>query len=387
VPERDKEELNISIQTINVVRAKITALAFIIIEIVLLTISVAMRNDEFLQKPYIYYNGMYLLMVIIMTIHLIVYTRLAKNVKENCSCILYSGVIFTSFILIWSAGISLIDQMSGGQIILYLIAVIAVAVTPLYHPIILFSIYFVVHLMFIILLPHLAQPDNHLFGNYINSTSTVLISLAISYMRYRNQVKNFYITKKIQEQNDELKRVNRELEEANKKLEKLTQTDALTGIFNRFMFDQIIIKDWKRCKDNKTCISLIMVDIDFFKAFNDNYGHQAGDSCIRRVAEVLSECSGHYSDYVVRYGGEEFAVILPSLEKETATELAEEMRIRVENMKIRHEYSSVSNYVTISLGVYTVVPSENNSIDEFIRIADTALYAAKNEERNKVVMA
>jgi diguanylate cyclase (GGDEF)-like protein len=131
-------------------------------------------------------------------------------------------------------------------------------------------------------------------------------------------------------------------------------------------------------------LSLIMADIDFFKPFNDNYGHQAGDDSLKLVAAALAECAKKYTDAVIRYGGEEFTVILSHIEKERAAELAEEIRRNVENLKIPHDYSAISKYLTISLGVYTVIPSDELSMDEFIRKADKALYMAKSEERNKV---
>lgn len=206
-------------------------------------------------------------------------------------------------------------------------------------------------------------------------------------MRYKNRAEDFVNRKKLKETTNELKRLNKELEEANHKLEILSQTDGLTGIYNRSMFDKILKKEWKRCKKHQKPIALIMIDIDFFKSFNDNYGHQAGDICLKQVAEVLSECTERMNDFVVRYGGEEFAIILLDMDKESALELAHKMRNSVENMNIQHDYSSVSDYVTISLGVYAVVPDEKLTIEEFIRNADMALYKAKNTNRNRVVVA
>jgi diguanylate cyclase (GGDEF)-like protein len=129
-----------------------------------------------------------------------------------------------------------------------------------------------------------------------------------------------------------------------------------------------------------------MIDIDFFKAFNDNYGHQTGDDCIRLVAEVLSACAKRSSDVVTRYGGEEFAIILPHMENENALELAEKMRIMVEELAIPHAYSCISEYATISLGVNTIIPSDKSSVEEYIRTADKALYEAK-KSRNNIVVA
>ena len=176
-------------------------------------------------------------------------------------------------------------------------------------------------------------------------------------------------------------RINKELERANHKLEILSQTDGLTGVFNRFMFEMRIQDEWNRCKRHSIPLSLIMVDIDAFKSFNDNYGHQAGDNCIRQIAEVLSACAKRSSDTVARYGGEEFVIVLPHTEKENALQLAEQMRKKAEIMAIPHLQSGISDYITISLGVNTIIPSDESTIEKFISDTDKALYKAK-ERRN-----
>jgi diguanylate cyclase (GGDEF)-like protein len=291
-----------------------------------------------------------------------------------------AAVSFISFILIWCAGISLLDQLSYGQIIVYVVAIISIAVTPLFKPVTLFTVYLTIHALFLAFMLYFQKSSEILFGNFLNSTTILIISWVISCMRYKNRVEDFNNRKIIQEKSDELKRVNKELE-------RLSQTDSLTGIFNRSVFDKTIKTEWDRCKRYFTPLSLIMIDIDFFKAFNDNYGHQAGDECIKQVAGLLSDCAKRSSDIVARYGGEEFAIKLPQIEKENALELAEKMRSRVEKLNILHAYSSISDYVTISLGVYTVTPSDKLSIEEFIRTADKALYDAKKDNRNSIVVA
>jgi len=129
-----------------------------------------------------------------------------------------------------------------------------------------------------------------------------------------------------------------------------------------------------------------MVDIDFFKEFNDNYGHQAGDCCIKLVADVLTAYAKRSSDKVARYGGDEFVALLPHTDKEYALNLAEQMRKGVEEKSVPHLYSSVSDHVTISLGINTIIPSDESSIDEFINNTDKALYMAK-KRRNCSVFA
>lgn len=379
VPDKYKKEFDISINKINISRAKVTSIAFIVLEIMQLVASFFVKNESFLKQP-VCYETMYVLMIVVMVVFLLIFLKLGNNISENGTSIMVVGVSFTSFILVWCAGISLLDQLSYGQIIVYTVAIISIAVTPFFKPITLLLIYSTIHTSFLVFMLHFQKSSEILFGNYINSTTFLIISWVISCMRYKNRVEDFNNEKIIQEKSEELEKLNRELE-------KLSQTDSLTGIFNRSMFDRTIKTEWDRCKRHFTALSLIMIDIDFFKAFNDNYGHQAGDNCIRRVAGVLSKCVKRSSDMVTRYGGEEFAIILPHIEKENALELAQKMRSEVEALNILHAYSSISEYVTISLGVYTVIPSDKLSIEEFIEATDKALYEAKKENRNSIVVA
>jgi diguanylate cyclase (GGDEF)-like protein len=381
VPERYKSEFNIDVNRINVARAIVTSKTFIFIETILLVVSLITKKQESLKVPNIYYEAMYIIMLIVMAVFLAVFIKLEKNIPEKWTNIQIAGTSFGVFILLWCAGISLLDQLSyGGQVIVYVVAVVSIAVTPFYKPVILLVIYSVAHILFLVLMPYFQKSSGILFGNYINSTSFLIISWAISYMRYKNRIEEFNNKKIIQEKSNELERLNKELE-------KLSQTDGLTGIFNRFMFDNTIKKEWDRCKRQFKPLSLIIIDIDYFKAYNDNYGHQAGDDCIRKVTGVLSNCARRSSDTVARYGGEEFAVILPYSDKENAYSLAEQMRRNVEKLNIEHAHSYTTGCVTISLGVNTVIPSDKSSIDEFIRTTDKALYKAKEKNRNNVVIA
>jgi len=174
----------------------------------------------------------------------------------------------------------------------------------------------------------------------------------------------------------------KELEELNKKLEELSLTDPLTGVANRRHFNKILDLEWKRCLRSKQPLSLVMVDIDYFKLYNDTYGHVKGDICLKKVARVLKENLKRAGDFVARYGGEEFVVILPNTDIRGACFLAETFRTKVEQMKIPHEKSKVSKYLTISLGVASIVPDRNSSYEELLKSADEALYRAKQKSRN-----
>jgi diguanylate cyclase (GGDEF)-like protein len=175
-----------------------------------------------------------------------------------------------------------------------------------------------------------------------------------------------------------------ELEQANQALKGLSYLDSLTGIANRRHFDQALDQEWRRASRVGTPLSLIMVDADFFKAFNDRYGHQRGDDCLIRIATTLHNALHRPGDMVARYGGDEFMILLPGTNAQGAAELAETIRNRVEAMEITHESSFADEVVTISLGIVTCYPAMSLSSAEFVAAADEALYQAKEDGRNRV---
>ena len=176
------------------------------------------------------------------------------------------------------------------------------------------------------------------------------------------------------------------LKEANERLELLSTLDGLTGVDNRRSFDQTIQKEWTRLQRTKDFLSLIMCDVDFFKLFNDTYGHQSGDDCLKSVARAMKGIARRGGDCVARYGGEEFAVILPVTGKKSAIYIAEKIRQTVEKRAIAHSKSPVAPFVTLSLGVATVVPDDQGTPELLIECADKALYLAKSSGRNRVMV-
>ena len=177
-----------------------------------------------------------------------------------------------------------------------------------------------------------------------------------------------------------------ELRDANYKLENLTICDGLTGISNRRHFDQYLETSWKSSMRSSKPLSLIMADIDYFKAYNDNYGHLKGDDCLVKVAKTMVSSINRPLDLVARYGGEEFAIILPETDMTGAAIVAEEIRKNIEALTITHEHSTIAPYITLSLGVATIIPPHSSSIEEFINRADKALYKAKSSGRNTVIL-
>jgi len=167
-------------------------------------------------------------------------------------------------------------------------------------------------------------------------------------------------------------------------LEQLAGMDGLTGIPNRRRFDETLTLEWNRTRRHGAPLALILLDIDFFKSYNDHYGHPQGDDCLRKVAAVLAATLQRASDTLARYGGEEFAAILPDTSLDSAVDMAELMRCRVMDLAIPHGYSRVAACVTVSLGVAACIPAERNSAAELVEAAEGALYQAKHAGRNRV---
>jgi len=170
-------------------------------------------------------------------------------------------------------------------------------------------------------------------------------------------------------------------------LERLAMIDSLTEIPNRRRFDEVFEQEWRRCLRNRTLFSLMIVDVDHFKLYNDSYGHAAGDLVLSRIALSLQTALKRPGDFVARYGGEEFVIILPEIDASGAHALAEQIRAQVEELQIPHAQVSAIPWVTISIGGATVMPTEDKADSEFFCRADSRLYDAKHAGRNRVCWA
>lgn len=175
----------------------------------------------------------------------------------------------------------------------------------------------------------------------------------------------------------------RQLEEANSMLERISNHDGLTAIPNRRSFEHFYELEWRRACRERKWISLVMIDVDFFKSYNDHYGHLAGDQCLKRTAQAL-QVLNRPGDMVARYGGEEFVAVLAGTDRQGAAHMAELMRARVAELNLPHEHSSIAPHVTISLGLASEIPEAGSSALNLILKADQALYLAKSRGRNRV---
>lgn len=219
-------------------------------------------------------------------------------------------------------------------------------------------------------------------------------------VRIANQLKISSLQKQLEAQKQELEWQNSRLEDEiqsriaaetqllqiNQQLQVLATKDSLTQLANRHLFDRFLAQEWRRMSREKLPLSLILCDVDYFKRYNDRFGHQEGDRCLQRVARGISSVVNRPADLVARYGGEEFAVVLPNTNERGAMSVAENIRQQVESLQIPHPESLVSDCVTLSLGVSCIIPDAQTAPQQLIETSDNALYQAKQKGRNQAVL-
>ncbi len=173
------------------------------------------------------------------------------------------------------------------------------------------------------------------------------------------------------------------LEAANRELQRLALLDGLTQVANRRQFDELLNHQWQKLQETRQPLSLLLCDIDYFKSYNDTYGHQAGDRCLQKVAQAIQAALDSADHLVARYGGEEFAVLLPEVDPRAALFIAQQVRANLARLAIPHLNSRVNSYVTFSTGLASLIPNSEMTPDQLITLADQALYQAKHQGRNR----
>lgn len=185
----------------------------------------------------------------------------------------------------------------------------------------------------------------------------------------------------------ERKKTEQQLLTLQRQLEEYSYKDGLTGVANRRMFDTVLASEWANAQRSQQPLSLILLDIDHFKQYNDHYGHVQGDDCLKCVGQALSLAVNRPRDFVGRFGGEEFVLVLPETDEAAARHIAERCRQQVRQQRIAHERSAVSSLLTISLGVGTIVPGAHDRSQDFLNAVDKLLYQAKQRGRDRLEVA
>lgn len=184
-----------------------------------------------------------------------------------------------------------------------------------------------------------------------------------------------------------IKNLCKDLEKANKKLKLLSSSDGLTQLANQRLFDEYLQGEWERAIENESCLSLIVCEIDFFKSYNNIYGHSAGDDCLRQIAKTIKDLTEEKECLAARYGGDLFVILVPGIDEVNATAIAEDIRQKVVTLEIPNSGSEISPYLTISLGIATAMPNREDTSDKLFVAADLALSRAKRSGRNRIVVS
>ena len=220
-------------------------------------------------------------------------------------------------------------------------------------------------------------PGELITANFFYVTANLMGMVACYEMEYDAR-HNFTLQR-------ELRAEQQRLDELVLQLDAMAHQDELTGLANRRHFFEHFQQEWNRHLRFGVPLSLLIIDVDFFKNYNDTYGHQAGDDCLRKIAETLADTARRAGDFVARIGGEEFVALLARTEAEDACLLGEKLRWQIEQAGVPHSGSNVADVVTISVGAATVVPDQEHRLEDLLRCADEALYAAKANGRNQVI--
>lgn len=332
----------------------------------------------YIRKDLYFY--LYALLFFITACFLVLTVYLYKHHVNRVRLHENATLVYFYFLCFWSCGITMLDQHSGTGVTVFSYILMAVAVFNILRPwksLLLFSSSFICLNVLAI-----TQQNNEIFFKVepsiysilMNSFFVTALAIITAIMLYRYRVLHHYNQIKIHEQYDEIYKMN-------EKLNHLAMTDQLTQLGNRRYLEQQILELIDENKKTPHLVSGIMIDIDFFKQYNDLYGHQSGDYCLQTIAQLISSFAKEHDGFAVRYGGEEFFICMQDIDQ--ILQIAERLRKDIENQNINHD-ASTTGKVTVSMGI-----SETQNIcqlqqDEFLRQCDEALYRAKNRGRNRI---
>ena len=304
--------------------------------------------------------------------------RLIRKRSEDLAAYRRLGTGYCAVLLCWSCGITLLDQLGGNNLTVFLYTVLMLSMLTIMKPKQAVTLFLGALVALNLLLPYFPVPDgaDQTFNNLINSSFSAIFACVISVYQYRSRM-HAYRDKAL------IDRQNRQLRAANEALAQEALTDGLTGLRNRHYMDQVVRAEFEAAQAAQKSTACLMADIDFFKQYNDRCGHLAGDRCLQEVAAALRQCFEARTNSLVRYGGEEFLVVLTECSREEALAAAEQLRSAVEARQIARSDQS-AGCVTVSVGVF-VCRSGEVDFEEFLKRADNALYQAKAQRRNCVV--
>ncbi|WP_462408571.1 GGDEF domain-containing protein [Neobacillus sp. Marseille-QA0830] len=376
--------------TENLKRCKLFAGIVILFEMILILMNVLANQGRWVLNIYLVLYCVLLVMSALM-LHYIRRFEKGDSSSERQYRRFHFGVLsFVSFFLVWGAAVTLADQKSYGHVMAF--AVNFMCVSVLFHASnrTILTVYLPSILLLLMGLPFFQESNAILMGHYINLSVFLFFCWLASRMLYISNATNFFnklllteTNQNLAAKNQEIEKMNWELAVANEQLKQMAVLDELTKIPNRRGFQQYI-QETLTLSQTKRKLSILMLDIDAFKLFNDNYGHLEGDKSIERVAQAIQVCMKASGSMTARYGGEEFVIAVFDMASEDIDRLAEKIRSTIFEMEIPHEYSPFANRVTVSIGFATGEVQNMDETGELIEMADRALYQSKSKGRNRV---
>ncbi len=395
IPDDEMEDFRKKLAIDNLQRGRILAFTVILFESLLVMvdlISFFLNVDSRFQ--FHHYLIMYLLMIILNTVYLLFIGRV-KNLTNasmrKIQKIEIAMLLYLSLILCWGSVLALMDQWLYGQLISYMLNLSVVSVVYYLDSKKVAIPYAISALILMVGLPFFQHSNDILIGHYVNLTIFIFILWLASRIIYHGYCTNYNSmvqikhSKRLLEEEIKINQaINNKLAVANRQLERLTLIDELTGIPNRRCFKNYIDMLFERDDIEHALLSVMMIDIDYFKQYNDHYGHDEGDKALIAVAHQILSTAITPIEFAVRWGGEEFLFLGAYETAKKANEIAERIRNGVNELHIPHAFSTISDCITVSIGVCAVKLDRRDDVGKLIEMADKALYVAKNSGRNCV---
>jgi len=393
IDENEKENFETKLIRDNVCKGRILAVVVVIYEAVLIFADVLtslLKVDN--RFAFDTYFVMYAIMIVINVIFLLLTKKvnnkseISEDQKREFGTLI---LVYVTLVISWGSMVSLMDQRLYGQLMAFMVNLSVCSVVYLMDNKKIQFPYLISILILVIGLPYFQDSRDILIGHYVNLFIFVSLSWLMSRILYHNYCTNYTGNILLNKANflleieiEENRIINKKLAVANGQLKELALLDELTGVPNRRSFREFIDRAFQLYVKDDSTISVIMIDFDFFKQFNDCYGHEEGDKALIAIANEINSIVEEASEFVVRWGGEEFVYAAFNKSPEEIADTAETIRSRVADLEISHETSSICPYITVSLGTCTIRIADKKDIGKTIRLADRALYMAKNSGRN-----
>ncbi|MBW4082446.1 diguanylate cyclase [Paenibacillus sp. S150] len=393
--EDERRELRIFTLKENISRGRLFAKIIIVIESAMAAVDLAASITKLHESfHFSFYFVMYIFMVGLNAVFLLGAASFERDVKlAEGSYRLYEKlfILYAYTFVVWGAVVTLADQRLYGQVMAFVINLVSISVIFYFNNRLVLRLYGVSAGLLYVGLPFFQSSSDVLVGHYVNLALFLFFTWMASRILYVNFCSNYYSRillgsshRKLEEQIIQNEKVHQELARANGELQRLSLMDALTEIPNRRAFDQRMQELLSEGEKLPRLVAILMIDIDYFKPFNDNYGHAEGDRIIKEVAQVIqAEMKGAHQ-FAARLGGEEFAVAAFDTGVNEAMELSERIRSQIQQMAVQHEYSEVSSYITVSIGAAAGEAGHTGEIAALMELADQGLYNAKTGGRNRV---